>query len=63
MSTGRYAIGSLMVLGETSRGNFEIVTVARDALLKLRDTTGRRSCSAFAMTIRWCSISCMAGRS
>ena len=25
----------LMVLGETSRGNFEIVTVARDALLKL----------------------------
>lgn len=40
-STGRYAIGiKLMVLGETSRGNFEIVTVARDALLKLRDTTG-----------------------
>jgi len=41
-STGRYAIGvKLMVLGETSRGNFEIVTVARDALLKLRDTTGQ----------------------
>ena len=42
VSTGRYAIGiKLMVLGETSRGNFEIVTVARDALLKLRDTTGQ----------------------
>lgn len=41
-STGRYAIGvKLMVLGETSRGNFEIVTVARDALLKLRDATGQ----------------------
>src|SRR5215216_3414435 len=42
VSTGRYAIGvKLMVLGETSRGNFEIVTVARDALLKLRDATGQ----------------------
>jgi DNA-binding IclR family transcriptional regulator len=42
VSTGRYAIGvKLMVLGETSRGNFEIVTVARDALLVLRDTTGQ----------------------
>jgi DNA-binding IclR family transcriptional regulator len=42
VSTGRYAIGiKLMVLGETSRGNFEIVTVARDALHKLRDTTGQ----------------------
>jgi DNA-binding IclR family transcriptional regulator len=42
VSTGRYAIGiKLMVLGETSRGNFEIVIVARDALLKLRDTTGQ----------------------
>ena len=42
VSTGRYAIGvKLMVLGETSRGNFEIVTVARAALLKLRDTTGQ----------------------
>ena len=42
VSTGRYAIGvKLMVLGETSRGNFEIVTVARDALLKLRDITGQ----------------------
>ncbi len=42
VSTGRYAIGiKLMVLGETSRANFEIVTVARDALLKLRDTTGQ----------------------
>ena len=42
VSTGRYAIGvKLMVLGETSRGNFEIVTVARDALFKLRDTTGQ----------------------
>ena len=42
VSTGRYAIGiKLMVLGETSRGNFEIVTVARDALLRLRDTTGQ----------------------
>jgi IclR family transcriptional regulator, acetate operon repressor len=42
ISTGRYAIGvKLMVLGETSRGNFEIVTVARDALLRLRDTTGQ----------------------
>ena len=42
VSTGRYAIGiKLMVLGETSRSNFEIVTVARDALLKLRDTTGQ----------------------
>src|SRR4029077_2444966 len=42
VSTGRYAIGvKLMVLGETSRGNFEIVTVARSALLKLRDTTGQ----------------------
>lgn len=41
VSTGRYAIGiKLMVLGETSRGNFEIVTVARDTLLKLRDMTG-----------------------
>jgi DNA-binding IclR family transcriptional regulator len=41
-STGRYAIGvKLMVLGETSRSNFETVTVARDALLKLRDTTGQ----------------------
>ena len=41
VSTGRYAIGvKLMVLGETSRSNFEIVTVARDALLKLRDITG-----------------------
>lgn len=40
-STGRYAIGvKLMVLGETSRSNFETVTVARDTLLKLRDTTG-----------------------
>ena len=29
-----------MVLGETSRSSFEIVTVARDALLKLRDLTG-----------------------
>ena len=42
VSTGRYAIGiKLMVLGETSRSNFEIVTVARDALLRLRDTTGQ----------------------
>ena len=42
VSTGRYAIGiKLMVLGETSRGNFEIVTVARDAFLKLRDATGQ----------------------
>ena len=42
VSTGRYAIGvKLMVLGETSRGNFEIVTVARDVLLKLRNTTGQ----------------------
>lgn len=42
VSTGRYAIGvKLMVLGETSRGNFEIVTVARDELLTLRDTTGQ----------------------
>jgi DNA-binding IclR family transcriptional regulator len=42
VSTGRYAIGiKLMVLGETSRGNFEIVTVAHDALIKLRDTTGQ----------------------
>jgi DNA-binding IclR family transcriptional regulator len=42
VSTGRYAIGiKLMVLGETSRGNFEIVTVARDALHRLRDTTGQ----------------------
>ena len=41
-STGRYAIGvKLMVLGETSRSNFETVTVAREALLKLRDTTGQ----------------------
>ena len=40
-STGRYAIGiKLMVLGETSRSNFEIVKVARDTLLKLRDTPG-----------------------
>lgn len=39
--TGRYAIGvKLMVLGETSRGNFGIVTVARHALLNLRDKTG-----------------------
>ena len=42
VSTGRYAIGvKLMVLGETSRGNFEIVTVAREALHKLRDTTAQ----------------------
>ena len=42
ISTGRYAIGvKLMVLGEASRGNFEIVNIARDALLKLRDTTGQ----------------------
>jgi DNA-binding IclR family transcriptional regulator len=42
VSTGRYAIGiKLMVLGETSRGNFEIVAVAREALLKLRDATGQ----------------------
>jgi DNA-binding IclR family transcriptional regulator len=42
VSTGRYAIGvKLMVLGETSRSNFEIVTVARDSLLKLRDATGQ----------------------
>ena len=42
VNTGRYAIGvKLMVLGETSRSNFEIVTVARDALLALRDTTGQ----------------------
>ena len=42
VSTGRYAIGiKLMVLGETSRSNFEIVTVARDALLRLRDATGQ----------------------
>ena len=42
VSTGRYAIGiKLMVLGETSRGNFEIVTVARDALHRLRDITGQ----------------------
>ena len=42
VSTGRYAIGiKLMVLGETSRGNFEIVTVARDALHRLRDKTGQ----------------------
>jgi IclR family transcriptional regulator, acetate operon repressor len=39
--TGRYAIGvKLMVLGETSRSNFEIVTVARDVLHRLRDGTG-----------------------
>lgn len=42
VSTGRYAIGvKLMVLGETSRSNFEIVTLARNALMKLRDTTGQ----------------------
>ena len=42
VTTGRYAIGiKLMVLGETSRGNFEIVAVARGALLKLRDATGQ----------------------
>jgi DNA-binding IclR family transcriptional regulator len=42
VSTGRYAIGvKLMVLGEASRGNFEIVNIARDTLLKLRDTTGQ----------------------
>ena len=41
-ATGRYAIGiKLMVLGEISRGNFEIVTVARNELLKLRDMTGQ----------------------
>jgi DNA-binding IclR family transcriptional regulator len=40
-NTGRYAIGvKLMILGETSRGSFEIVTVARDSLLQLRDATG-----------------------
>ncbi|MBX9824627.1 MAG: IclR family transcriptional regulator [Xanthobacteraceae bacterium] len=40
-STGRYAIGvKLMVLGETSRSNFEIVAVARDVLHGLRDATG-----------------------
>ncbi len=40
-STGRYAIGvKLMVLGETSRSNFEIVAVARDVLYGLRDATG-----------------------
>jgi DNA-binding IclR family transcriptional regulator len=42
VSTGRYAIGvKLMVLGETSRGNFEIVKVAHDALIRLRDATGQ----------------------
>jgi len=42
VNTGRYAIGvKLMILGETSRSNFEVVTVARDALLKLRDITGQ----------------------
>ncbi len=42
VSTGRYAIGvKLMVLGETSRGNFEIVNVAHDALIRLRDATGQ----------------------
>src|SRR5271170_5708262 len=42
VSTGRYAIGvKLMILGEMSRSNFEIVTLARNALMKLRDTTGQ----------------------
>jgi DNA-binding IclR family transcriptional regulator len=42
VSTGRYAIGvKLMVLGESSRGNFEIVNVAHGALVKLRDSTGQ----------------------
>jgi DNA-binding IclR family transcriptional regulator len=41
-STGRYAIGvKLMVLGETSRGNFEIVKIAQDSLQRLRDVTGQ----------------------
>jgi DNA-binding IclR family transcriptional regulator len=41
-STGRYAVGiKLVVLAEASRGNFEIVAVARNALLKLRDRTGQ----------------------
>jgi IclR family transcriptional regulator, acetate operon repressor len=41
-NTGRYAIGvKLMVLGETSRGNFEIVRIAHDSLERLRDVTGQ----------------------
>jgi DNA-binding IclR family transcriptional regulator len=41
-SSGRYAIGiKLMVLGETSRSQFEIVGVARDELMHLRDNTGQ----------------------
>jgi DNA-binding IclR family transcriptional regulator len=38
--TGRYAVGvKLMVLGESSRSHFEIVGVARQELMRLRDTT------------------------
>ncbi len=38
----RYAVGiKLMVLGEQCRSQFEIVGVARDELLKLRDRTGQ----------------------
>lgn len=38
--SGRYAVGvKLMVLGEASRSHFEIVGVARQELMKLRDDT------------------------
>ena len=38
----RYAVGiKLMVLGEQCRSQFEIVGVARDELLQLRDRTGQ----------------------
>jgi DNA-binding IclR family transcriptional regulator len=41
-STGRYAIGvKLMVLGESSRSHFEIVAVAREDLMRLREATGQ----------------------
>lgn len=39
-ATGRYAVGvKLMALGESSRNQFEIVGVARQDLMKLRDDT------------------------
>jgi DNA-binding IclR family transcriptional regulator len=42
LSTGRYAIGvKLMVLGENSRASFQIVGVAREELMRLRDITGQ----------------------
>ncbi|WP_146255376.1 IclR family transcriptional regulator [Azospirillum sp. TSA6c] len=40
--TGRYDVGvKLLVLGESVRARFEVVSVAREELMRLRDATGQ----------------------